>query len=74
MTIAEGKQAQRTAGRAARKALDAPQRAAANAGLCRRVLELDAYRAAIPFCSTQPLGAKPTLPPWLPKLSGRARR
>ena len=28
----------------------------------------------IPFCSTQPLGAKPTLPPWLPKLSGRARR
>ena len=27
MTIAEEKQAQRTAGRAARKALDAPQRA-----------------------------------------------
>ena len=46
MTIAEEKQAQRTAGRAARKALDAPQRAAANAALCRRVLELDAYRAA----------------------------
>ena len=32
MTIAEEKQAQRTAGRAARKALAAPQRAAANAG------------------------------------------
>lgn len=46
MTIAEEKQAQRTAGRAARKALDAPQRAAANAVLCRRVLELDAYRTA----------------------------
>lgn len=46
ITIAEEKQAQRTAGRAARKALDAPQRAAANAALCRRVLELDAYRAA----------------------------
>ena len=46
MTIAEEKQAQRAAGRAARKALDAPQRAAANAALCRRVLELDAYRAA----------------------------
>ena len=46
MTIAEAKQAQRTAGRAARKALDAPQRAAANAALCRRVLELEAYRAA----------------------------
>ena len=46
MTIAEEKQAQRTAARAARKALDAPQRAAANAALCRRVLELDAYRAA----------------------------
>ena len=46
MTIAEEKQAQRTAGRAARKALDAPQRAAANAALCRRVLELDAYRTA----------------------------
>ena len=46
MTIAEAKQAQRSAGRAARKALDAPQRAAANAALCRRVLELDAYRAA----------------------------
>ena len=46
MTIAEEKQAQRTAGRAVRKALDAPQRAAANAALCRRVLELDAYRTA----------------------------
>lgn len=46
MTIVEEKQAQRTAGRAARKALDAPQRAASNAALCRRVLELDAYRAA----------------------------
>ena len=46
MTIAEEKQAQRTAGRAARKALDAPQRAAANVALCRRVLELDAYRTA----------------------------
>ena len=46
MTIAEEKQAQRAAGRAARKALDAPQRAAANAALCRRVLELDAYRTA----------------------------
>ena len=38
MTIAEEKQAQRTAARAARKALDAPQRAAANAALCRRVI------------------------------------
>ena len=28
------------------KTLDAPQRAAANAALCRRVLELDAYRTA----------------------------
>lgn len=46
MTIAEEKQAQRTAARAARKALAAPQRAAANAALCRRVLELEAYRAA----------------------------
>ena len=46
MTIAEEKQVQRAAGRAARKALDAPQRAAANAALCHRVLELDAYRAA----------------------------
>ena len=46
MTIAEEKQAQRAAGRAARKALDAPQRTAANAALCRRVLELDAYRTA----------------------------
>ena len=46
MTIAEAKQAQRRAGCDARKALDAPQRAAANAALCRRVLELEAYRAA----------------------------
>ena len=46
MTIVEEKQAQRTAARAARKTLDAPQRAAANAALCRRVLELDAYRTA----------------------------
>lgn len=49
MTIAEEKQAQRTAGRAARKALDALQRAAANVALCRRVLELDAYRTAHTF-------------------------
>ena len=46
MTIAEAKQAQRRAGCTARKALAAPQRAAANAALCRRVLELEAYRAA----------------------------
>ena len=39
MTIVEEKQAQRTAARAARKTLDAPQRAAANAALSLLALE-----------------------------------
>ena len=51
MTIAEEKQAQRAAGRAARKALDAPQRAAANAALCRRVLELDAAHTLLLYAA-----------------------
>ncbi|MFR9068063.1 MAG: 5-formyltetrahydrofolate cyclo-ligase [Faecalibacterium prausnitzii] len=67
MTIVEEKQAQRTAARAARKTLDAPQRAAANAALCRRVLELDAYRTAHTLLLYAAFGAKPTLPPWLPE-------
>lgn len=46
MTIAEEKQAQRRAGRAARRALPENVRAAANAALCRHVLELDAFRTA----------------------------
>ena len=52
MTIAEEKQAQRTAGRAARKALDAPQRAAANAALCRRVgMGKGYYDRYLPYCT-----------------------
>ena len=43
MTIAEEKQAQRAAGRAARKALDAPQRAALTAALCRRGLRCPTF-------------------------------
>ena len=46
MTLTEEKQAQRRAGRAARKALPDDVRAAANAALCRRVLQLDALRTA----------------------------
>ena len=46
MDTAKTKQAQRAAGRAARKALDAQTRAAANAALCRNVLQLDAFRTA----------------------------
>ena len=46
MTVAEAKQAQRKAGRAARKALPEDVRAAANAALCRSLLQLDAFRAA----------------------------
>ena len=53
MTIAEEKQAQRTAGRAARKALAAPQRAAANAALCRRVLELYRHSRLFLPCFSQ---------------------
>ena len=53
MTITEEKQAQRTAGRAARKALDAPQRAAANAALCRRVLELYRHSGLFLPCFSQ---------------------
>ena len=38
MDIAEEKQAQRTSGKAARRALSPEQRAAANAALCTRLL------------------------------------
>lgn len=46
MTIAEEKQAQRKAGRAARKALPDEARTAANAVLCGHVLQLEAFRSA----------------------------
>ena len=47
MTIAEEKQAQRAAGRAARKALDAPQRAAANTLLLYAAFGGEADLAAV---------------------------
>lgn len=46
MTITEEKRAQRKAGRAARKALPEDVRTAANAALCRNVLQLEAFRSA----------------------------
>ena len=46
MTIAEEKQLQRKAGRAARKALSPDERVAANAALCRTLWQLDAVRNA----------------------------
>lgn len=46
MTVAEQKSAQRKAGAAARLALSSAQRTAANAAICRRVAELDAFRQA----------------------------
>ena len=46
MTIAEEKQLQRKAGRAARKALLPEARAAANAALCANLWQLDAVRSA----------------------------
>ena len=46
MTLAEQKQAQRRAGRAARRAMPDAQRAAANAALCAQVEALDAFRTA----------------------------
>ena len=46
MVLAEAKQAQRNAGRSARRALSESVRATANAALCRNVLALDAFRAA----------------------------
>ena len=46
MTIAEAKQAQRKAGKAARAALPQDVRTAANAALCRNLLQLDAFRTA----------------------------
>ena len=46
MDIAEEKQAQRTSGKAARRALSTEQRAAANAALCARLWQLDAVQNA----------------------------
>ena len=46
MTFSELKQAQRSAGRAARKALTPAQRSAANAALCARVASLSRFREA----------------------------
>ena len=46
MTIAEEKQLQRKAGRAARKALTPEERTAANAALCSNLWQLDAVRSA----------------------------
>lgn len=46
MDIAEEKQAQRTSGKAARRALSPGQRAAANAALCARLWHLDAVQNA----------------------------
>ena len=46
MTIAEKKQLQRKAGRAARKALSPAERAAANAALCANLRQLEAVRNA----------------------------
>ena len=54
MDIAEEKQAQRTSGKSARRALSPEQRAAANAALCARLWQLDAARRgkvlAYPVC------------------------
>ena len=46
MTVSEGKQTQRKAGRAARKALSPEVRAAANAALCANLWQLDAVQKA----------------------------
>ena len=46
MTISEAKQAQRKAGRAARKALGPEERRAANAALCANLWQLDAVQNA----------------------------
>ena len=46
MTVSEEKQAQRKAGRAARKALSPEVRAAANAALCANLWQLDAVQKA----------------------------
>ena len=61
MTIAEAKQAQRKAGRAARAALPADVRAAASAALCRQVLALDAYRSASTILLYAAFGAEADL-------------
>ena len=46
MTVSEQKQAQRRAGRAARRALSVQARAAANAALCANLWQLDAVQNA----------------------------
>ena len=46
MTVSEQKQAQRRAGRTARRALSAQARAAANAALCANLWQLDAVQNA----------------------------
>ena len=64
MDIAEEKQAQRTSGKAARRALSPEQRAAANAAVCARLWQLDAVQNAqtAPAAGETPEAAGPYAP------------
>ena len=73
MTVSEQKQAQRRAGRAARKALSAPARAAANAALCANLWQLDAVQNAQTILLYAAFGAEADLSAFAEKAQAQGK-
>ena len=74
MTISEEKQAQRKAGRAARKALSADVRAAANAALCANLWQLKAVQKAQTILLYAAFGSEADLSAFAEEAASRGKR
>jgi len=74
VTTAEEKQAQRKAGRAARKALSPEVRAAANAALCANLWRLDAVRGAHNILLYAAFGAEADLAAFAAEAQAQGRK
>ena len=73
MTVSEQKQAQRRAGRAARRALSVPARAAANAALCANLWQLDAVQNAQTILLYAAFGAEADLSAFAEKAQAQGK-
>ena len=73
MTVSEQKQAQRRAGRAARKALSVSARAAANAALCANLWQLDAVQNAQTILLYAAFGAEADLSAFAEKAQAQGK-
>ena len=74
MTVSEEKQAQRKAGRAARKALPPQVRAAANAALCANLWQLDAVQKAQTILLYAAFGAEADLAAFAQKAQAQGKQ